>query len=51
MAYLLCSDLIDPARYRQLFAEAIACTRRSGDQLMSYYLYNDAGLRALRADS
>jgi predicted ATPase/class 3 adenylate cyclase/DNA-binding CsgD family transcriptional regulator len=49
MAYLLCSDLIDPARYRQLFAEAIACTRRSGDQLMSYYLYNDAGLRALRA--
>jgi predicted ATPase/class 3 adenylate cyclase/DNA-binding CsgD family transcriptional regulator len=49
MEYLLYSDLIDPARYRQLFAEAIACTRRSGDQLMSYYLYNDAGLRALRA--
>jgi predicted ATPase/class 3 adenylate cyclase/DNA-binding CsgD family transcriptional regulator len=49
MAYLLCCDLIDPARYAQLFAEAIACTRRSGDQLMSYYLYNDAGLRALRA--
>ena len=49
MEYLLCSDLIDPARYGQLFAEAIACTRRSGDQLMSYYLYNDAGLRALRA--
>jgi len=49
MAYLLCSDLIGPARYGQLFAEAIACTRRSGDQLMSYYLYNDAGLRALRA--
>jgi len=49
MAYLLCSDLIDPARYGQLFAEAIACTRRSGDQFMSYYLYNDAGLRALRA--
>ena len=49
MEYLLCSDLIDPARYRQLFAEAIACTRRSGDQLMSRYLYNNAGVQALQA--
>jgi predicted ATPase/class 3 adenylate cyclase/DNA-binding CsgD family transcriptional regulator len=49
MAYLLCSDLIDPARYRQLFAEAIACTRRSGDQLISRYLYNNAGVQALQA--
>ena len=49
MEYLLCSDLIDPARYRQLFAEAIACTRRSGDQLISRYLYNNAGVQALQA--
>jgi len=49
MAYLLCSDLIDPARYRQLFAEAIASTRRSGDQLISRYLYNNAGVQALQA--
>ncbi len=49
MEYLLCSDLIDPARYRQLFAEAIVCTRRSGDQLISRYLYNNAGVRALQA--
>ena len=49
MECLLCSDLIDPARYRQLFAEAIACTRRSGDQLMSRYLYNNAGVQALQA--
>ncbi len=48
MEYLLCSDLIDSARYRQLFAEAIACTRRSGDQLMSRYLYNNAGVQALQ---
>ncbi len=47
--YLLCSELINPARYRQLFAEAVACTRRSGDQLMSHYLYNNAGIQALRA--
>jgi predicted ATPase/class 3 adenylate cyclase len=48
MEYLLYSDLIDPASYRQLFAEAIACTRRSGDQLMSCHLYNDAGVQALQ---
>jgi tetratricopeptide (TPR) repeat protein len=49
MGYLVCSDLIGPARYGQLFAEAIACTKRSGDQLMSYTLYNNAGVRALQA--
>ncbi len=49
MEYLLCSDLTDPAGYRQLFAEAIACTRRSGDQLMSRILYNNAGVQALWA--
>jgi predicted ATPase/class 3 adenylate cyclase len=49
MAYLLCSYLIDPAGSGQLFAEAIACTRRSGDQLITCYLYNNAGLHALQA--
>ena len=49
MGYLLCSDLIDPARSGQLFAEAIACTERSGDQFMTYILHNNAGVHALRA--
>ena len=49
MQYLICCDTIDPARYRQLLAEAIACTRRSGDQLISRYLYNNAGCQALQA--
>ena len=49
VGYLLCSGLIDPAGYRQLFAEAIACTRRSGDQLVTGYLYGNAGLHALQA--
>jgi predicted ATPase/class 3 adenylate cyclase/DNA-binding CsgD family transcriptional regulator len=48
MECLLCSDLIDPARYRELLAEAIACTGRSGDHLMSRYLYNNAGVQALQ---
>jgi hypothetical protein len=48
MAYLVCSDRIDPARSRQLLAEAIACTRRSSDQLISCYLYNNAGDQALQ---
>jgi predicted ATPase/class 3 adenylate cyclase len=47
--YLLCSDLIDPARSEQLFAEAIACTERSGDQLLSSFVHNNAAVHALRA--
>ena len=46
--YLLFDALLDPADPEPLFTEAIACTQRSGDQLVTYYLYNDAGLRALR---
>ena len=49
MGYLLCGNLIGPARSGELFAEAIACTRRSGDQFMTYILHNNAGVRALRA--
>ena len=47
MAFLMCSDSLDPAGSRQLFAEAIACTRRSGDRLITYHLNNIAGVQAL----
>jgi len=47
--YLLCIDLIDPGRSSQLFEEAIACTERSGDQLFSGILHNNASVHALRA--
>ena len=49
MAFLLPSELLDPARSERLFIEAIACTQRSGDQLMSYFLHNNAGVHALCA--
>ena len=49
VAYLLCDALIDPAHARPLFAEAIACTQRSGDHLIAYFLTNYAGAQALRA--
>jgi tetratricopeptide (TPR) repeat protein len=49
MGYLLCSDLLEPARSERLFAEAIACTERSGDQLIGSFLHNNAGVHALRA--
>jgi predicted ATPase/class 3 adenylate cyclase len=48
MHYLLSIDLIDPVRSEQLFAEAIACTERSGDRLVSYNLHNNLGVHALR---
>ena len=38
---------IDPARSGHLFAEAIACTERSGDHLMNFMLHNNAGSHAL----
>jgi predicted ATPase/class 3 adenylate cyclase len=47
--YLLCSDMIQPTRSEQLFAEAIACTERSGDQLFSAFVHNNASVHALRA--
>ena len=47
--YLLCSDVIEPARSDQLFAEAIACTERSGDELFSAFVHNNASVHALRA--
>jgi tetratricopeptide repeat protein len=49
LGFLLSADMIDPAHTEQLFAEAIACTERSGDQLITYLLRNNAGVHALRA--
>jgi predicted ATPase/class 3 adenylate cyclase len=46
--YLLFNDFIEPAQSEQLFAEAIACTERSGDQLINAFLHNNAGIHALR---
>jgi predicted ATPase/class 3 adenylate cyclase len=48
MICLLSGDLIEPARYASLLAEAIACTERSGDQLLRSYLHNNAAVHALR---
>jgi predicted ATPase/DNA-binding XRE family transcriptional regulator len=45
--YLAAGDLIDPAHRRQLFTEAIACTRRSGDRLVNHFLHQTAGIHAL----
>lgn len=49
MSYLLCRDVSDPAHAEPLFAEAIACTQRSGDRLIASLLHNNAGVHALRA--
>ena len=46
-AYLLCVGAIDPAASGELFAEAVACTERSGDLLTKYVLHNNAGVHFL----
>jgi len=46
---LLCDALIDPAHARPLLTEAIACTQRSGDHLVAYFLNSSAAVSALRA--
>jgi predicted ATPase/class 3 adenylate cyclase len=48
MAYLLVSEAIAAAPTDELFAEATACTQRSGDQLVVGLLHNNAGAHALR---
>jgi len=48
--FLLASDVVDPGQSEQLFAEAIEHAERSGDQLVASLLYNNAAVRALRAD-
>jgi hypothetical protein len=45
----LLGDRIAPARSERLFAEAIACTERSGDRFAACLLDNNAGSNALRA--
>jgi tetratricopeptide (TPR) repeat protein len=47
MYLLLASDPADPARYAQLFTEAIAWTERSGDRFTNCQLHNNAGYYAL----
>ena len=49
VSLLVTSYAVDPDRFGQLFAEAIACTSRSGDQFIAYHLHNIAGVRALLA--
>ena len=46
LRYLLTTG---PARSLPLYAEAFACTERSGDQLVNSFLHNNAGLAALDA--
>jgi predicted ATPase/class 3 adenylate cyclase len=47
--YLVWDAHLDPAQARALFAEAIACTRRSGDYLYASYVNNQAGVYALHS--
>ena len=47
LLHLLCRQAVDPAATGQLFAEALACTRRSGDRFIAYVLRNNAGCMAL----
>jgi predicted ATPase/class 3 adenylate cyclase len=49
LLWLLTSDLVDPARAGPLYSEAIAAAERSGDQLRTGLLHNNAGVWALRA--
>jgi predicted ATPase/class 3 adenylate cyclase len=49
MLYLMTIDTVDPARSPPLYAEAIACTGRSGDHLINSFLQNNAGVAALSA--
>ena len=37
--------------FRSLFTEAIACTQRSGDRLVAYYLHTEFGVHALRTEN
>jgi hypothetical protein len=53
MSYLVCSYTYGPDSAEEsfatseLFAEAVACTRRSGDQFVAFHLQNSAGVHAL----
>jgi len=45
--YLLCCKVVEPDRTGELFAEAISCVQRSGDQFLASVLENNAGVHAL----
>ena len=45
--YLPTIDTIDPAGSLPLYTEAIACTERSGDHLVSSIMHNNAGCHAM----
>jgi predicted ATPase len=47
--YLLCSQMVDPARAEKLLAEAIACTERSGNLFYTADLRNTAAIYELKA--
>ncbi len=49
MAYLMCHDWSSPEDGNRLYAEAIACTQRSGDRLTSYLLHNNASVHLICA--
>jgi predicted ATPase/class 3 adenylate cyclase len=49
MSCLLSGGLIEPDQSARLLAEAIACTERSGNQLLLSFLHNNAADHALRA--
>ena len=46
MSLLMTSYVLDPELW-PLYAEAVACVSRSGDQLIAYHLHNNAGVQAL----
>lgn len=47
MICLMSGDLIEPPQSARLLAEAIACTERSGNQLLLSFLHNNAAVHAL----
>jgi hypothetical protein len=49
MLYLMTIETIDPARSPPLYAEAVACTERSGDHLINAFLQGNVGELALSA--
>jgi len=49
MIYEMSSDLIEPTQSARLLAEAIACSERSGNQLLCSYVHNNAAAHALSA--
>jgi predicted ATPase/class 3 adenylate cyclase len=49
MMCLMSSSVVEPDGSASLFAEAIACTERSGDVFIASALYNNAGVECLRS--